>query len=1063
MRSKLFVPGARPELFAKAAAGAADALSFDLEDSVPAAGKAAARDAVAAFIAGESVRALAKALIVRVNAPGTPWFEDDLAAVARDGLALLNLPKIESADDLRAAVAALEHAEARNGVRAPLRLLVNIETPRALANAAQIAMADPRVAGLQVGLGDLFEPLGIDRHAAANVHAVLFAVRMAAAQAGVFALDGAWPVLDDAEGYAAEAQRAGRVGERRVRAGCGGTGAGQAHRAGLARGRAARAWRVRGGWTHGGPAVPEARAGTAGGGARLKRWALAALLALLYTLAPAGLRAQSLVSLESAAAAPVPAGAAPLLAGAVGDRLLLFAADGIWLEQPDPPGWGRQAWPQGLDAGRLAALAWSPARTLALASDTPDGPARQLLALRIAPQGVDALPLAALPQALAQAQLAVNGAQAVALGLDAGGRARMYGLALDQASAAWQELAAPPAAAGTLLAQGGALYASVAGNGGGRLLRWHPRDGWTEAGALPAQALPGAARAMGQGHLLYLLRDPARPAGLRAMTYHTVTRAWADVPAPPVAPGALVTPVGDALALVATGAAGGAVQRLSFASPDLLLEWVDWLIIAVYLLAMLGIGGYFYLREKRGSTDAFFVGGRSIPFWAAGVSLYATNVSSISFIAIPAKAFETNWTYLANNLIAVLGLMFVAVWIVPLLRRLDLMSVFSYLETRFHPGIRMIASALCIVTQIGSRMSIILFLPALAIASITGIDVVWSILMMGVFTIIYTTLGGMKAVIWTDFVQVFVMFGGAIFAIAFIVLNIDGGATQALQVALAEDKTKLFDFSFDLTQATVWGFIFLVLFDVVLTFPKDQVLMQRVLSTRSDKEAGRSIWTFAAIMIPGGFFFYAIGTALYVFYQANPERMNPTLPLDATFPLFIAAELPAGVTGLIIAGIFAAAMSTLSSIINSVSTLAAVDFYQKLAKNPTPEKSVRFAEWIGVLVGIVGIGIAIVLSRFDIRSLFDVSIEMVGLLGGGFAGAYTLGMFTRRANAPGVAIGIGSSLVLTFVIWTFQIVHPYFYLAISIMLCIVIGYAASLFFPAPTRSLEGLTIHRRAA
>ena len=212
MRSKLFVPGARPELFAKAAAGDADALSLDLEDSVPAAGKAQARTAVAGFLASDAARDLAKVLIVRVNAQDTPWFVDDVAAVARDGLALLNLPKIESAVDLYAALAVIERAEARNGVREPVRLLVNIETPKALANAAQIAAADPRVAGLQLGLADLFEPHGIDRYDAANVHAVLFAVRMAAAQAGVFALDGAWPRLDDAEGFREEAQRARRLG-----------------------------------------------------------------------------------------------------------------------------------------------------------------------------------------------------------------------------------------------------------------------------------------------------------------------------------------------------------------------------------------------------------------------------------------------------------------------------------------------------------------------------------------------------------------------------------------------------------------------------------------------------------------------------------------------------------------------------------------------------------------------------------------------------------------------------------------------------------------------------------
>ena len=212
MRSKLFVPGGRPELFAKAAASRADALSLDLEDSVPAEAKAQARASVAEFIAAESTRALAKAIIVRVNAPGTPWFDDDLHAVARDGVALLNLPKIESGDDLLAAIRALERAEAANAVDMPLKLLVNIETPKGLANAAAIAAAHPRVAGLQLGLGDLFEPLGIDRGDAANVHAVMFAVRMAAAQADVFVLDGAYPDITDEAGFTGEAQRARRLG-----------------------------------------------------------------------------------------------------------------------------------------------------------------------------------------------------------------------------------------------------------------------------------------------------------------------------------------------------------------------------------------------------------------------------------------------------------------------------------------------------------------------------------------------------------------------------------------------------------------------------------------------------------------------------------------------------------------------------------------------------------------------------------------------------------------------------------------------------------------------------------
>jgi Citrate lyase beta subunit len=212
MRSKLFVPGARPELFAKALAGEADALSFDLEDAVAEECKSKARQAVADFVASEPVAHAAKVIIVRTNAPDSPHFAQDLAAVVRPGVTLLNLPKIESPEALLAAVAMIEDAERANGADYPIGLLVNIETPSALAAAARIAGAHPRIAGLQLGLGDLFEPHGIDRTDPRNVHAAMFALRMAAAQAGVFAMDGAFAGLDDEAGYTEEARMARRLG-----------------------------------------------------------------------------------------------------------------------------------------------------------------------------------------------------------------------------------------------------------------------------------------------------------------------------------------------------------------------------------------------------------------------------------------------------------------------------------------------------------------------------------------------------------------------------------------------------------------------------------------------------------------------------------------------------------------------------------------------------------------------------------------------------------------------------------------------------------------------------------
>lgn len=210
MRSKLFVPGSRPELFGKAVAGAADALSFDLEDSVPEAGKAQARSALAVFLDSDAARSCDKLVIVRVNAMDTPHFESDLRALAAARVDLINVPKIESAADVRRAAGAVEQA-AQPGSGVP-GLLVNIETPAGLRMADEIAAAHPRVAGLQLGLGDLFEPYGIDRRRAENAHAAMFAVRMAAARAGVFAYDSAHADFHDGAAFRAEAEMARSLG-----------------------------------------------------------------------------------------------------------------------------------------------------------------------------------------------------------------------------------------------------------------------------------------------------------------------------------------------------------------------------------------------------------------------------------------------------------------------------------------------------------------------------------------------------------------------------------------------------------------------------------------------------------------------------------------------------------------------------------------------------------------------------------------------------------------------------------------------------------------------------------
>ena len=212
MRSKLFVPGSRPEFFGKALASQADAISIDLEDSVVEGRKGEARAIVREFLLSAEVRATNKAIIVRVNAIGTAHFEADVAAITQPALAILNVPKPECAADIHTAIAVLEKAEAANGLKRAVKILANIETPKALRCAFEIASAHPRVAGLQLGFGDLFEPLGIERRDARNVHAAMFALRMAAGEAGVFAYDGAFANVKDAIGYRAEAEMARSLG-----------------------------------------------------------------------------------------------------------------------------------------------------------------------------------------------------------------------------------------------------------------------------------------------------------------------------------------------------------------------------------------------------------------------------------------------------------------------------------------------------------------------------------------------------------------------------------------------------------------------------------------------------------------------------------------------------------------------------------------------------------------------------------------------------------------------------------------------------------------------------------
>lgn len=786
--------------------------------------------------------------------------------------------------------------------------------------------------------------------------------------------------------------------------------------------------------------------------ARLLSWPLAVLLLVLTSLAPAMAGTGAPVSSKTTALPALPdAGERIRLAGVDGQPVVLDGRRAFRLSA-DERRWESLRADALADLGEIAAVS-DGNRTVLIAGR--GGVAERIVRLTVANDRLAVHPLAALPVPLRAAQAAIRDDSIWLAGLGPDGAARLYKASLAApgrwaAQAVWPGGAAPVA----LGAQNKGVFVTLAD---GAQWRWFSDKGWRAGARAPAAIVPGSTRAIGQAYLLYL--GSGADGATRLYSYSAITDAWAALGAPQAGTPQAAVSYGDGLLAARSNANGLAFTTTELVSERQSLALLDWLIIGVYMFGMLGVGFYFYRGAKNGSSNEFFLGSRSIPAWAAGISMFAGSISSISYLAIPAKAYETNWQYIMSKMSTIAGLIFVAIMIVPLFRRLNLVSVFNYLETRFHPSIRLLSSALWMLMQIGGRMGIVLFLPAMAIGTITDTNIVACIVVVGIFTIIYTALGGMKAVVWTDVFQVMVLTGGACFAIGFIIYQL--GLMPVVETARAFEKTDMVNLSFDITQPTLWGFLILVLFDVVLTFPKDQVLMQRVLATPSEKEASRSVWVFAVVLLPSAFMFYIIGTVLFAYYREKPAQLNPMLPIDAVFPAFIGTELPAGVTGLIIAGLFAAAMGTLSGIINSVATLLSVDFYGKF-RNPTQEQTVRFAEWMSVVVGLIGIGIAIILSRMDIHSLLDLTIELFGLLGGSCAGAYTLGMFTRRANWQGVAIGIVAASLLTLVVWIFGLIHPYWYLALAIMASIVIGYLASLLFPPPSHSLEGLTIYDKA-
>lgn len=485
-------------------------------------------------------------------------------------------------------------------------------------------------------------------------------------------------------------------------------------------------------------------------------------------------------------------------------------------------------------------------------------------------------------------------------------------------------------------------------------------------------------------------------------------------------------------------------------------HYPDYVVLSLYFVSLLWMGFYFAKRGK--STRDFFLAGQRIPWWAAGLSIFGTQLSAITFMAVPAKTYATDWTYFMSSM-GIVAIAPVVIYLyLPFYRQLNLTSAYEYLERRFNVGVRWLGSLAYMLLQMG-RMSVVLFLPAVALATVTGMSVYTSILLMGVTTTIYTVLGGMEAVIWTDVMQVFVLAGGAIVALAFAVLQV-GGLGAFLAMGQADGKFQTFVMSWDYTQPATWVIV-LGYFALLAPYTADQTIVQRYMTTRSEKDSARGIWTNALLSIPSTLIFFSLGTALYCFYETHPSHLNPNIKTDAILPWFVVSELPAGIPGLVVAGIFAASMSTLSSIMNSVAAALVTDFGKRLRPTVADLTWLRIARALTLMLGVLVTGASLIMATYDIASMWDQWNKILGLFGGGLAGLFMLGIFSKRANGPGALIGAAASAAAMYLVEEHTQIHFFLYGTVGVVTCVAVGYAASFLFPKGKSVLDGLTLFTR--
>lgn len=484
------------------------------------------------------------------------------------------------------------------------------------------------------------------------------------------------------------------------------------------------------------------------------------------------------------------------------------------------------------------------------------------------------------------------------------------------------------------------------------------------------------------------------------------------------------------------------------------LTWHDYAVLAIYFVIQFAVGAYFTRRER--DTATFFLGNRSVVWWAAGLSIFGTAISAITYVSIPATAYAGDWSTIAYNLGTLFLAPFVALVFLPRIRLSSLTTAYQYLEERFNILARLYGSAVFFTFQTG-RMAIVLYLPAVMLHTATGMSVYYSILTMGLITTVYTVLGGIEAVIWTDVLQSIIFVGCALLALWLLYAAVDGGPAAVFRDAIEADKINVFEWDPSLVSASIWIAVIGGIFFNAYPMMAEQTVVQKYLATAGTKEAARAVWTNAILTVPIQFIFFGLGTGLWAFYRQNPSQLDTSLERDAILPQFVMQEFPVGLKGAFIAGLFAASMSSLASSMNSMATVTVNDFYRRFAPSVSDARALWAARICTAVFGLFATGASLYVATTErAGTMFELFISFLGLLGGGLAALFVLGTCTRRANGPGVMIGAAVSGVLMYIIANVEnvsigkfVVHPnqlhgFLHAFVGFTTCFVVGYLASL-------------------